>query len=1182
MVYSSSLLGHQKIFLGHLRGILVGLLRGVVLSAFFLSLFSVLSNPAFAQDATGRVIGTVYDQQGGLVPDAKVTVTNAGTQILHSTVTDKDGYFEVLDLPIGTYRVSVEHDGFSKVVTQEQKLLINQSLRFDITLKLGTTNQTVTVEAQVSGVETENPTLGQSVTSRQLINLPLNGRDVLDLALLQPGVTEADPDYGGAGTFSIAGGRPDSVTFLLDGGINNNLLDNSVVLDPNPDTIAEFRILTSNYTAEYGRNAAGIISVVTKSGTNEFHGSGFDFLRNGAFNANTFFNKEGDVPRDNLRRNQFGGTFGGPIKKDRAFFFVGYQGQLLSQTLTQFDTTTFTPAELAGDFSQAIPVGTTITESDGITQFTCNVTPACPDPGVITFLQQNPFFATPGGNANQGIIAPTKINAIAQEYIAAGLIPTSPTGLVTTTAPHKDNDNELTGKLDVNLTQKDKISATLGGFREGLANPFQFATVSGFPNTTQNHNYFGNISYTRTFSPNLLNELRFTAQRNLFAQDSIARALPTASDLGILITPDKPTGPPNILFDNGLALGFSEQGPTSLASNTYGISDTVTWVRGHNTWKFGAGISTYQNNTQFDFIGNGEFDFDGQFGIGTDNTFADFDLGIANSYFQNANAASNIRSKATYGFLQDEWRVRKNLTLTLGLRYEYSTPKLDTQGRSFSVIPGLQSTVFPNAPLGMVFPGDHGAPRGVNFPDKDNFAPRFGFAWDPWGNGKTSVRGGFGIFYDVLKGEDNLQFNGQPPFFGAAGLFFNPVNPGQASDVPYFQDPFGSAGAINSFPSVPPPSNIDFAASGFLPINSSAAVFLVNPHLHTPYIYQYNLSFEHELAKNLVAEVNYVGNSSKGLTALKDINPFNLGTLSRRLNLATQPNFGINVFCAIESDGPSECPFATLPEFQNVGFANYNSLEASLTKQVGESRFFGTTYFTLAYTYGKSIDTSSGFQNRNFQVPFYNIQQFRAVADSDITHRITFSGGWDLPFDREWASGPKRLTKGWSLYPILSWRTGFPLDVPARFPDRFDATNPGPSGAGDPYLVNALFAPGFNKVQFLNPRNNDPNNPGNFYFNPAGFDHNEADYATAPARFALYGLPRNFFRGPGRTNLDLALAKTTAITERVSAEFRVEAFNIFNHTEFANPDTNPNSGTFGQFTSTFDPRIIQLALRVTF
>jgi hypothetical protein len=1160
----------------------VGLLRGFFLVVISMSLSFVFSGAACAQDATGRVIGTVFDQQGGLVPDASVTVTNTGTKISQSTVTDKDGHFEVLDLAIGNYRVSVEHGGFNKAVTQAEKLLINQSLRFDITLTIGATNQTVTVEATVTGVETENPTLGQSVTSRELVNLPLNGRDVLDLALLQPGVTEADPDYAGAGKFSVAGGRPDSITYLLDGGVNNNLLDNSVVLDPNPDTIAEFRILTSNYTAEYGRNAAGVISVVTKSGTNEFHGSGFDFARDGIFNANTYFNKEDGIPRDNLERNQYGGTFGGPIKKDRVFFFVGYQGQLLSQTLTEPQTTTFTPAELAGNFSQAIPFGTAVVQNDGST-ITCNTNPTCPDPGVVAFLQQNPSFATPGGNANQGIIAPTKINAIAAQYIALGLIPTSPSGLVTTTSAHTDNNNELTGKVDLAISGKDRVSVTLGGFRENLLNPFQFATVSGFPNMSQNHNYFGNISYTRTFSATLLNELRFTAQRNYVVQDAVARTLPTASDLGIAITPDLPTGPPNILFDSGLGLGFSEQGPTKLANNTYGISDTVTWVRGHNTWKFGAGISAYQNNAQFDFVGNGEFDFSsGAGGIGTDNSFADFLLGIANSYFQNANAGSNIRSKAVYGFLQDEWRVRNNLTLTLGVRYEYSTPKLDTEGRSFSVIPGLQSTVFSNAPLDMVFPGDKGAPTGVNFPDKKNFGPRFGFAWDPWGKGKTSIRGGAGIFYDILKGEDNLQFNGQPPFFGAAGLFFDPVNPGQVGDVPYFADPFGSAGAVNSFPSTPPPHNLDFVNAGFLPINSGGEVFLVNPHLHTPYIYQYNLSIQHEVAKSLIVEVNYVGNSSKGLTALVDINPMVLdGSGNRVLNLTPQPNAEIAAFCAGDL---GECPYAALPEFQNVGFANYNSLEASLTKQSGSNRF-GTEYFTLAYTYGKSIDTSSGFQNRNSQVPAYNIQQFRAVSDSDVKHRITFSGGWDLPFDREWASGPKRLTKGWSLYPIFSWRTGFPLDIPARFPDRFNNDNPGPSGAGDPYLANALFAPGFTKVQFLNPKNNNPNNPagsGNFYFNPAGFDNNEADYAGAPANVALYGLPRNFFRGPGRTNLDLALAKTTAITERVSAELRLEAFNIFNHTEFSNPDTNPNSGTFGQILTTADPRILQLAMRITF
>jgi hypothetical protein len=1178
-------------------------IRPISLFVLLFGVLTILANPARGQNASGRVIGTVFDQQGGVVPNAHVTVTNNATGSTHSTATNKDGYFEVLDLAIGSYNVTVEHEGFNRVVTQQQKLQINQSLRFDITLTVGTTSQTVTVEAQVTGVETVSPTLGQSVTSRQLVNLPLNGRDVLDLALLQPGVTEADPDYVGAGKFSVAGGRPDSITFLLDGGINNNLLDNSQVLDPNPDTVAEFRILTSNYTAEYGRNAAGIIEVVTKSGTNEFHGSGFEFLRNGNLNSNTYFNKLNGIERDNLERNQYGATLGGPIKKNRFFFFLGYQGQLLSQTLVSPGTTTFTPAELAGDFSRDVANGITV-NGPGDVQMKCVQSGACAEPNVVCFLTGSlpPGFTDPGGapitgpctdfngdtgaaaahpffqpnaaNAAKGILDPTRFNSISQKYIATGLIPTSDSGLVSPTSPHSDNNNELTGKIDLTLSEKDKIAVTLGGFREGLLNPFQFATVAGFPNTTQNHNYLGNASYTRTFSPNLLNELRFTAQRNFFLNDVVGVTLPTASDLGIAITPDKPTGPPNILFDNGLALGFSEQGPTSLVSNTYALSDTVTWVKGHNTWKFGGGFSAYQNNTQFDFFGNGEFDFNGVDGIGTGNTFADFLTGIVNSYFQNANAASNIRSKAVNVFLQDEWKVRHNLTLSLGLRYEYSTPKLDTAGRSFSIIPGLQSSVFSNAPLGMVFPGDRGAPRGVNFPDRNDFGPRVGFAWDPWGNGKTSVRGGFGIFYDVLKGEDNLQFNGQPPFFGAAGLFFNPLSGNPSSEVPYFSDPFGSASATNSFPSTPPASNIDFAGSGFLPINSSGAVFLVNPHLHTPYVYQYNLSIQHELAKNLVAEVNYVGNSSKGLTALKDINPFVLGTNTRVLNLATQPNPLISNFCAGDL---GECPYATLPEFQNLGFANYNSLEASLTKQVGDSRF-GTTYFTLAYTYGRSIDTSSGFQNRNDAVPFYNIQQFRGPSDSDVAHRITFSGGWDLPFDRAWSSGPKRLTKGWSLYPIFSWRTGFPLDIPARFANRFNPTAPGPSGAGDPTLANAVFVPGVTKIQLLNPKVNDPNNPGNFYFNPADFSNDPTLYTAATP----YGLPRNFFRGPGRTNLNLALAKTTSITEHVAAELRLEAFNIFNHTEFSNPDTNINSGTFGQEVTTADPRILQVAVRLTF
>jgi hypothetical protein len=278
----------------------------------------LLTTPTFAQQATGTVLGTVTDPQGAVLPGTKVTVTNTATGIAHPATTDKDGNFHVLDLPIGTYTVMAEHSGFAKLQTEPQNLQINQNLRFDIKMQVGSSGEVVDVSGTAAGVETVNSTLGQSVTSRPIVDLPLNGRDVLQLAQLQPGVTETNSDNTSAGTFSIAGGRTDSVTFLLDGGPNNNLLSNGVVYNPNPDTIAEFRILQNNYTAEYGRNGGGVISVVTKSGTNAVHGSAFEFLRNDALNANSYFNKNPitnptPLPRDILKRNQFGGTVGGPI-----------------------------------------------------------------------------------------------------------------------------------------------------------------------------------------------------------------------------------------------------------------------------------------------------------------------------------------------------------------------------------------------------------------------------------------------------------------------------------------------------------------------------------------------------------------------------------------------------------------------------------------------------------------------------------------------------------------------------------------------------------------------------------------------------------------------------------------------------------------------------------------------------
>jgi hypothetical protein len=782
-----------------------------------------------------------------------------------------------------------------------------------------------------------------------LVNLPLNGRNVLQLGLLQPGVSETNPNS--PGPFSVAGGRADSITFLLDGGINNDLLGNALVLRSNPDAIGEFRILASNYSVEYVRNAGGIVTVVTRSGTNSLHGRAYEYLRNNALNANSFFNNRQGQPRDILKRNQFGATVGGPVAvpkllpgRDRSFFFAAYEGQRLVQQVQNGSATVFTPAELNGDYSLSNPTRTG------------------PDPGVVLFLRTHRFFQSDPRKAAQGIIDPTKIDPVAKNYIAAGLIPSSPTGDLFASGGSSNNSDALIGRFDSLMTSKDRLAVTLGSSRNPQVNPFSpDANVAGFPIASTYRQYYSNVGYTRFFSTSIINEFHFTTNRNNRLEMVPALQLPKSRDLEINIISDDPTGPTAFLFPGkGLKLGFSHNGPTSGISNTFSWMDTLFVLRGRHSWKFGGSFSAYQNNTMFDYYNNGVFTFTKRRFTG--NNFADFFIGAPQVYQQFAKAPSNLRTKETSLFVQDEWRLLRNLVVSLGVRYQYNQPLQETHRRFFNLQLGQQSQVFPSAPLGLVFSGDSQGPDGLYFRETNDWAPRVGFTWDPRNDGRTSIRGGFGVFYDVLKREQNQQFMGQAPFFGFSSLSFRAVPRTVAAPLNYLSDPFAATGAPNNFPSTPPPSNVDFTQAGFLPIggagvNGDPGPYFVDAQLRTPYVYQYNFSIQRELVRDLLLETSYVGSSSHKLTGLVDANPFILGNPAVVRLYNSQP-------------GVVADTFSYAPEFRNIGNASYSSLQASLQKRLSNNRFFGNSYFTFAYTYAHSIDNSSGFQEGSKQVPF--------------------------------------------------------------------------------------------------------------------------------------------------------------------------------------------------------------------
>jgi Carboxypeptidase regulatory-like domain len=1174
----------------------------LILLAALVVLFAFVSSNSSLAGVGGSISGTATDPSGAVVPGAVVMVRNVDTGVLQNTTTDPKGFYAFAALPIGRYEINIKHSGFETYNRTGLVIGVNTSLRVDVNLKLGPQQKAITVSDTAVHAETSNTQMGDLITGTTMTAVPLNGRSYTDLLSLQPGVapitsltSESIQDVGAAalppsgdldpGNLSISGQREYANGFMVNGSDVEEDVNMGAAVVPNLDSIAEFRILTSDFDAEYGNYSGGQINVVTKSGTNQFHGDAFEFLRNTDFDARNFYSPD----RGSFQQNQFGGTFGGPIRRDKVFFFADYQGTRLIQ----------------GVDTGLIPVPSVRDRDGNLSDEAGSLTGTVNGPYWAGLLSQKlgytvspgePYY-TPGCASPAQCVLPNAMipmsawSAPAQHLLQYIPKPNSPGNNFSTSAYNQDlRDDKGALRLDAS-TRWGLLSGYYFMDDYSQNNPYPVAqggaSVPGFNALNLGRAQLLDLGDTKTLGPSAVNEFHFSFLRNtnILGQPLGGVGVSLASQ-GFTVGPNTPgivplspqtEGVENIVF-NSYSIGTNTNRLADF-ENTFQWLDNFSKVVGNHTIKAGAEFHYDQVNTLPNAQFNGSFSF---FGSETGLDFADFLLGTPSQYNQSYLQSFYGRNKYAGLYGQDSWRVTHNLTLNYGLRWDRIEPWYEKYNQISAMVPGEQSVVFPGAPAGIVYPTDPGIPRTLAPAGNLDFSPRLGLAYSPdvqgtgllskllGGPGKTSLRAGFGTFYTDIEAATIGVLAANAPY----GTTYTSPAP------PLFATPFVTASTGQNlgqyFPvqlapldssASHPDSNINW--SQYEPISG---IPTYAPSNKIPSADEYTFSLERQIGSNTLVSASYVGTQAHHLLVLVENNPGNPAlclSLSQPSEVmpgtATCGPFGeSNVYTAASgrvidgTRGPFGADFGSNTNQAAMGNSNYNALEISVHHTSGPLELFA------GYTYSKSLDQSSNFGE---EVNPLNYQLSKALSAFDMTHNFVASYDLQLPMARLFRIR-NRWTQGWSLSGITHFATGFPVTL-YNYGDN-SLLGAEPNGVNNYGVDEPDYTPGPLEIN-SNPRNGKP------YFNTTLFSENALGTPGTAAR--------RFFYGPGINNFDLALLKNVRLTESKSLQFRLEAFNAFNHAQFYGPsavDGNISSSTFGQVVSAAAPRILQIAAKLNF